>query len=269
MRDEPPASSDEGGLLETITRFWVTTVILALIIYATMLMISRTAGFRDFMRHALTERVGFPVTVGESRVSPRLSIVLTDVQGFLRTNEAPVLRIAEAAMTVRWIPLVRGDLWPVSRLVLDQPDVRFVATTNRGWQPLPWVHPALGPSIRLPGIDTGVLTTAATEWVRSKGLELEIRNGRLRWDAVTADEPPVALLEGIDLVTRPIRPETETLQWFSLHVDRAETEEVEWMRDARTVWIRMPDRDVIVSTNGMRLDAEQWTWQHKVLHEVP
>lgn len=268
MRDEPPPPPPEGGLLESITRFWVTAVILVLIVYGTVLMVSRTAGFRDLVRQELSERAGFPVRVGESRISPGLAMVLTDIKGFLRTNEAPVLRVAEARLTVRWIPLLRGELWPVSRLVMSQPDLRFVAATNRGWQPLPWVHQALGSSIRLPGVDTGTLAGTATEWVRSQGLELELRDGTLRWDADLADEPPVALLEGIDLVTRPIRPEDETLQWFSLHVDRAETEGVEWMRDARTVWIRMPDRDVLVSTNGMRLDAEQWTWQHTLLREA-
>ena len=109
---------------------------------------------------------------------------------------------------------------------------------------------------------------AATEWMRTRALELEVRDGRLRWETGAADEPPVALLEGVDLVSQPIRPESESFQWFTLHIGRAETEEVEWMRDARTVWIRMADRDVVVATNGMRLEAEQWTWQHTLLHRA-
>jgi len=201
-------------------------------------------------------------------MSPGLTIELKDIQGFLRTNEPPVLRIEQAHLKVQWVSLLRGDLWPVSRLVVVAPDLRFIATTNRGWQPLPWLHQALGPVLRLPGVGTQSVAMAATEWMRTRALELEVRDGRLRWETGAADEPPVALLEGVDLVSQPIRPESESFQWFTLHIGRAETEEVEWMRDARTVWIRMADRDVVVATNGMRLEAEQWTWQHTLLHRA-
>lgn len=264
-REEPP-EPDDGSLLESVTRFWVTTVILILIVYVTVVMISRTDGFRDLVRQELSERVGFTVKIGASRLSPGLSIQLEDIRGFLRTNEPPVVQIAAATLNVRWIPLLRGDLWPVEQLALQAPDFRFVATTNRGWQPLPWIHAALGPSLRLPGAESQALAAGVTEWMRAQSVDLAITDGRLRWDAAAADEPPVAVLEGVDLVTRSIRPENEPLQWFSLHVDRAETEEVEWMRDAQTTWIRMPDRDVVVATNGMRLDPQQWTWQHTLLH---
>lgn len=267
MREEPPEPApEEGSLLESVTRFWVTTLILLAIAYGTVLMISRTDGFRDLVRQDLTERAGFPVRLGASRMTPGLTIELKDVQGFLHTNAPPVVRIHEATLRVRWIPWLRGDGWPVSRLTLDAPDLRFVATTNGGWQPFPWLHEALGPHIRLPGVGTQSVAVSTTEWLRQQAMELDVRDARLRWEAGVADEPPVALLEGVALVTRPIRPESESYQWFSLQIGRAETEEVEWMRDARTVWIRMSDRDVVVMTNGMRLEAEQWTWQHTVLH---
>lgn len=263
---DPPQPG--GGLLESITRFWVTTLVIVAILYVAVMMISRSDGFRDIVQQRLSLLAGMPVVVEGTRTDPWLNLELDGVVAGAATNRIPMLTVGHASLQWRWVPLLRGEGWPFRRLLAQDATLRFQQDTNGLWQPFPALHAMVAPAMKLPGaVTTNETVPPVTEFLRSTRTEVVLEQGTVRWLAREPDEPPLAVVEGLGLRSAVIAPLGEDLMWFTMQVERAETEEVEWLRGVRLEWVRKPDRDVVMEMEGSILPEDQRLWQRALLQE--
>jgi hypothetical protein len=71
---------DPPGFMQRLTRFWVTTLVILLILYVASFFIVRTEGFRYMVAERVSERSGWTVTIEKSWLNPNGSIVFVNVQ---------------------------------------------------------------------------------------------------------------------------------------------------------------------------------------------
>ncbi len=267
LKSESAPELDRGSIVESITRFWLTALIIAGILYAAILMISRSDGFRDIVQQRLGMLAGMNVTVGKAWADPLLNLEIQQVDARISTNQAlPNLRIGHASLNWRWMALLRGAGWPFDKLEAENVDIRFVMSTNNVWQPFPALHDMLAPWVKLTGSESSSTNMPATETMRDLGVKLSISNGSIRWVSAEPDEPPLALVEGIEFLSDSIQPLNKELMWFDMSIRRAETGEIEWLSGYSLEWIRTSEKDIPVKQSGQLLAEEQRIWQHQILH---
>ena len=81
-------------------RFFVTVVVLLLVLYGAALILSRTDGFRDLVEQRLRERWDWPVVVERAELNPALTLVLEGVGS--ENDAADGAGFSVAAMRSRW-----------------------------------------------------------------------------------------------------------------------------------------------------------------------
>lgn len=259
---------ESGRWLESITRFWITMVIIAAILYFAAYAISRSDGFRDIVQQRLSELAGTPLSIREARADAMMNLVLEGINDSANhTNQLPGIEIAYAKLKWRWIPLLTGTGWPFKQLHVRDGTIRFTQATDGTWSPLPELESRLSPWMEVPGTPTNVLLTSITESMRLVGVDVSLENVNAVWRTGFPDEPPVARVEGVHLKTAPLKPFDDPVIWFAMKIGRAESGEVEWLSNIELSWIRLPDTDAVLQQSGTILPREQRTWQRMILEQ--
>jgi hypothetical protein len=265
-RETEPVES--GRVLENITRFWVTLLVIALILYIAVYAISRSEGFRDIVQQRLSLMTGTPLVIEQSRADVWMNLILTGVSD--STNaiaQSPGISIGYARLKWRWIPLLRGEGWPFDHLHIKDATIRFSQTTNGVWRPFPMLHDAIKPLLTLDADSTQATPASITEVMRMAAMDIYLENITLIWRPPFPDEPPLAVVEMAYLKTAPLEPFGDPVLWFKMRLGRVESDQVEWLRDVDMEWIRRPDQDVVLHRTGTIVSDEQRRWQRDLLLE--
>jgi len=240
-KNNPPTHEPErvehGSVMQAITRFWVTLFILAAIIYVTLLVVGRSAGFKDLVQNGLEPFFGMPVLIDRVHVRPDLKLAIEGLR-----DEKSRVRIDQAQARVGLIALVRRSNWPFRSLNVDGASLQFFPAADGRWQPLPDLADALLPWM---SADTNRLNQSSIpEWLRLSGARLALSNVSLRW---MADETnTLNTVEGLSLKTATVRPFDEDIFWAVLKISSARAGGTAWLRDLEVEWLRMPGQDVVL-----------------------
>jgi len=259
---------ESGRWLESITRFWVTIVIIGAILYFAAYAISRSDGFRDIVQQRLSELAGTPLAIREARADMSMNLVLEGINDSANhTNQLPGIDIAYAELKWRWIPLLTGNGWPFKHLHVRDGTFRFIQSADGTWSPLPELESRLAPWMEVPGTPTNQPMESITESMRLAGVDVSFENVSVMWRTGFPDEPPLAHVEGVHLKTAPLKPFGEPVIWFEMKIGRAKSGEVEWLADVELSWIRTSETDAILQQTGTILPREQRTWQRMLLEQ--
>jgi len=243
-----PQAAPKSSLVETITRFWVTLVIILIILYVAILMISRTDGFRGVVRQRLEMLSGMNLSVDRVYAKPRLDLVVEGLRE--ATNAAHAVssfEINRIEFAWRWVPLIRGEGWPFRRLHIQDGQMMFTQKPDKSWTPLPRLHPLVATWLDIPAaLENADEKLLATEWLRTMKADISLKNINLIWLSPVEEEPPLVLIEGLHLKTSPMRPFREPVMWFEMTVERAANLGVVWARNLHMEWIRLSDQDVVL-----------------------
>lgn len=246
-----PIPDDTGSLIETITRFWVTIAVIAVIVYASALVISRTDGFRGIVRQRIETMTGLTLSIDRIYASPALDLVMEGIKEANATNHVPVVDIERAELYWRVIPMFRGSGWPFSRLHIRGCNLRFTPGPEGTWTPLPKIQQAVLPWIGLAPRETADDPEMhVTEYLRRVKARVELENVRLAWLGATDDAPLAATVEGLFFSCQPVRPMSQDVLWCTMKIARAETSGYEWVRNLDLEWIRQFDQDVVLRLSG-------------------
>lgn len=103
----PAKTEDRTPLTQTLTRFWVALLLVALIVYIAVLFIGGTEGFRPLLSDHVEGRYGLAIDVESSSLSPGLQLTLEGIR--MAADTAPGdLRIAEARIQCSPLSWMRG-----------------------------------------------------------------------------------------------------------------------------------------------------------------
>lgn len=254
VADAEPRYANDSSFVQTITRFWVTVAVIGAILYGSLLLISRTDGFRGLVRQRLEAVTGGKLILEHVHVSPNLYVVLRGIrEGGAATNVVPGIELREAAIRFRLLPLVRGDGWPIAQLSVDGGVVRFRPATNATWAPLPQVQAALAPLFLGSVADdaTAASSRATVDFLRRTGTSISVRGLDVRWLGARSDAPPVAVVEGASLEVTSVQPFDAPVLWGVASIKRAETDGAEWIRDLSFEWLSLEDQDVVIRMEGV------------------
>jgi hypothetical protein len=271
MSRRPPEPSDHesDGWLESITRFWVTIVIIGIILYVAVYAISRSDGFRDIVQQRLSEWSATPLSIRAARVDGKMNLILEGVNdAAARTNQLPGIDINYAKLKWRLFPLITGKGWPFNHLHLRDATFRFTPSTNGVWAPLPELEARLAPWMEVPGTSTNQPVESITELMRLAGINVTLENVTVIWSTGLPDEPPLARMDGVYVKSTSLQPFDDPVSWFEMKIGRAESGEVEWLTQVELAWIRMTNADVVLRQSGLILDEEQRHWQRTLLMEA-
>lgn len=244
-KDHPPKSTpdraaERDSVLQAITRFWVTLLIIAVILYATLLVVGRLAGFKDLVQNALEPLIGLPVKLDEVRVRPDLSLAIKGLH-----DDQDQLRVEMARAHVRWVGLMRGASWPFRSLDIDGATIRFSQAAEGRWQPMPALAGALLPWMKPDG--QHIEQAELWESIRVADTKLDVRNVSLTW--VSGATNLVNEIDGLSLTTAMVKPFSDDILWSKLHITAARAEGIEWLRDLHVEWLRMPGQDVVLKVS--------------------
>ena len=267
-RPPEPPDHESGGWLESLTRFWVTIVIIGAILYLAVYAISRSDGFRDIVQQRLSELSEIPLSIRAARVDAKMNLILEGVNdAAARTNQLPGIDISYAKLKWRLLPLISGKGWPFNHLHLRDATFRFTPVTNGVWAPLPELEKRLAPWVEVPGTPTNQPVESITESMRLAGVNVTLENITVIWSTGLPDEPPLARIDGVYVKSASLRPFGDPVSWFDMKIARAESGEVEWMTQVDLAWIRMAEADVVLRQSGTILAEEQRVWQRTLLME--
>jgi hypothetical protein len=245
-----------GSWTERVTRFWVTLLILAVILYVAVLVMGRTAGFRDIVRERLEKRLGLPLTVQGSTFSLGLDLSLVGVSERGMTNRLPALVVDRATLHWRWPDVLRGRNWPLRALTVQGAALRFRRTPEGGWSPLPDVQAMLAPWTEGAVAVEGAPPEAApepglTEWLRARRWAVDVSGGTVSWDTGEGDVAPAVWVHDIDFSAAPTEPFGESALWLRLRINQAERDGASWLDRLAVDWIRLADHDVVLRVDGL------------------
>ncbi len=249
----PPELHMAGGasLVQTITRFWLTLFFVLLVVYATVMVIGRLAGFRDLVRQRLELLTGVALTIDEVRLTPGLNLRVKDIVE-VTTNDLPALRVGEAVVDWKLSGLLRGTAWPFRSLKLRDAEVRFRMAAGGTWMPLPDLAGAL-----LPWVSAGHRHDESniSEWMRVNHMRMSVRGGLMAWLPDGTNDLPHTIIEGIDFDAASVRPFGDPVGWFNLRIKRAQTGDEAWLRDLELEWLRASDQDVVIRVSSASVAA--------------
>lgn len=246
MTDEP-RPVDGTSLIETITRFWVTIVVILIILYAALLMISRTDGFSGLLRQRLENLSGIPISVERVHANLSMDLVVEGLRGgHDLSNRFASITIGRAEMYWNIMPLIRGSGWPFRELKVNDCDIRFSQDKEGTWQPLTFLHQAIAPWVEIEDEAGSEPNTAAIEYLRSVRAKIDVSNVNITWLGATDESVPRATIKGLNFRTEPVRPMGQDVLWCKMQIARSETEGIDRINQLDIEWIRQSDQDVVL-----------------------
>jgi hypothetical protein len=239
-RMQPERALPKGSMLQSITRLWVTIIFLALVIYGTLIVVGRSAGFRELVQGWLEPVIGMPVTIESMRITPKLKLEIKGLR-----DESSRLEIQKTSASLRAGTFFKKSRWPFRALEINDARLRFFPAPDGSWMPLPELAGALLPWMeRESGGGNG---GEITEWMRTSGTTLKLQNVTLLW---MADEEVIEhAVQGVFLETATVRPFGEDVLWSRLRIQSAHSQGEAWLRDVDIEWLRMPGQDVVLKVN--------------------
>jgi len=249
---DEPRPVDGTSLIETITRFWVTIVIILVILYAALLMISRTAGFSGLLRQRLENLSGIPISVERVHANFSMDLVVEGLRGGHNlTNGYASIIIGRAEMYWNIMPLIRGSGWPFRELKVNDCAIRFSQDKEGKWQPLNFLHQAIAPWVEIEDEAGSEPNTAAIEYLRSVRAKIDVSNVNITWLGATDESVPRATIKGLSFRTEPVRPMGRDVLWCQMQIERSETEGIDRINQLDIEWIRQSDQDVVLRMGGV------------------
>jgi len=125
------------GPLTIIRRTFWTVVVLAVILYATALAVSRTRGFRAYLTEQLSAAVGVPLTAEAARANWNLDLTITGVDTLDEEEERrrEGIWIDEAHVTWSLAGWLRPGERALTGVELQGCTISFVPAPEGGWLP--------------------------------------------------------------------------------------------------------------------------------------
>jgi len=244
---DEPRPVDGTTLIETITRFWVTLVVIVIILYAAMLMISRTDGFRGILRQRLENLSGIPISVEKVHANLSMDLVVEGLRGGNNlTNGIPSVIIGRAEMYWNILPLIRGTGWPFRKLNVTDCAIRFSQDKMGVWQPLTYLHQAIAPWVEIEDEAGSEPNTMAIEYLRQVRAKINVSNVTITWLGATDESVPRATIKGLNFRAEPVRPLGQDVLWCQMQIERSETEGIDRINQLDIEWIRQSDQDVVL-----------------------
>lgn len=124
-----------GAAFRTLVRAAVTLVVLAAMLYGAALAISRTGGFRSYIREELSAALGFDVAVGDTKLTPGLVLVIEGLTaGRFDAPGTPCVRADR--LTVGWSPISSGGT-RLRSVTVETGLLAFAQGPEGDWTPRP------------------------------------------------------------------------------------------------------------------------------------
>ncbi len=246
---DPDADEPPEALIHTITRFWVSLLLIVLIAYGTVLAIGRSAGFRDYARQRLEDQLGIALAVEAMRLTPTFELVLEGVKEVVPNGKRlPAIEAASIGLRIRWSDWLRGRPWPFRACRVVGLVVHWRAEADQSWQPWPGIGASLLGVMRGDGESSRAVLNVLVE----RRLRVALEGARLGWfvgDALA----PVADAEGIVLDLAVLAPRGEPLVWGNVQARYVEVDGRVIMRDGDWEWISLPEgRNVLLRGGDAR-----------------
>lgn len=232
-RDEDDEAPHRAGPLTRLSRAIATTLILVGILYAGLLLVSRTEGFSDIVRGQLAKQFGLEMKVGSASLTPGLTLVLNEVEGHVPKHALkPGVSARRAVIRWRWSGFVGGGS-RLRTLSVEDAKVRFSPDGTGVWQPVAFSEVSTW-FARQVHLDLDRYTNRFLKTLSTNGevraievLDLfaeeriEWRGGSVHWQIVTNSE--IARVEGVRLNTAHVQLPGRDLTHYQLQIDRAAT----------------------------------------------
>jgi len=214
-------------------------VFVLFVVLVTGWFVARTDGVRHLLEKKLSDRMGLPVTIGESRIGWPYALVLRDVRS------ANVPAAGTAGVAVGELRLSRRLLtW---NLVLRHVALRVRQDESGVWTPL--VAARLADLRQASAMDIVRLT----EPVRSR-LRLEITDGLVDW--LDTEGRTTASLRDVRFRMEPIKlPEQQRMTYYSLRIYAASGGAFGNARDLEWMWLTSNDLAYIELQRLARYDT--------------
>lgn len=241
---------DEGerrSFSQAFGRFWGAIFFVVIIGYVSMLLIGRTEGFRGIVSDRLEGALGVPVTIGASRITPTLEILLEEVKGGVSsTNQATAMEAKRVAVRLRAGGLLKGSAMPLRSLAIDGAVFRFSSNGENEWQPLPALAGALLRWAVVAGraVEERDAAFAGLAWFRERGVALRLDDTDFFWR--DRDGSATAWIEDVDFDAKAIRPFEESALWSRLRAGVVGSVWNEVVEGLEVEWIHMAGRDVVL-----------------------
>lgn len=243
-----PAPAGHSSILQSITRFWLSLVVIAVLLYAALLAIGYTAGFRNLVEQKMETMTGLKMKIDKAHIGFDLNIRMAGIRGTLPlTNALPAIEVGKLHINPVLMDLLREDTWPFREFAAEQVVVRFFAS-GETWKPLPVVAGAIAPWMSA-GIASNGTSDAETSIIRGlldRDVRIRVTDARIAFVHDQKPEVPVALADGLALDMVSIQAFDERALWSRMKVRSLQNRGLEWMSDLELEWIRQADQDVIL-----------------------
>ena len=131
------ADMPNEGCLHRLIRGTVTLLLVVGIIGVTLLLFTRTDGFRSYLEGRLQDQLGLEVDIGSSRLGWGGELRLGNVTpGDETTTEGGAIRIGEARLITRPAAILWGNVAKgLQQIALNDVALTFQQTANGAWEP--------------------------------------------------------------------------------------------------------------------------------------
>jgi hypothetical protein len=264
--EEHEKESPGGGIVHRWTlrtgRFTATAVAVLLILYAALLVIPRTRGFRYVLEERLTSALGAEVSIESSSMTPSLQLLLDAIRVRMDTEFGEAGLVVEEA-EINWS--LRDFLVParsaVRAVAARNGSLTLVPGAVGAWEPARLAGPAermldvLGIDLEehfefdepVPGgnprsdEDGKGERPRPEEWSRAR---LSLVNGSLTWRGYEGER--LASASGLTLKVTPLDLSNRRARHVLLEMDQLVVNGDIDLRDARLEWIAMNRQQVLL-----------------------
>lgn len=265
-----PTPKESRSIFKSFFRLITILLVLTIISYVTIHLITRTEGFRHLLSSKLSNRLGLPMEIRDSKVDWQLNLVLYGVQ---TTNGAAAGQAGFSADEVicrtsihhhwlhpsRWLAAlsVKG-----CRLhMAQQPNGTWVPSglssisatiaqwgqfdMSAGTAPLANKAKRGGADAKWSQLETNAATLRGTFW---ETIDLQMENGTIVWYGVNGEE--LAAIEGIELVSIPISLPKRSMHYYYLTIRRAQSAAGWQVGDIMYEMVTAGDRSIVLGLNA-------------------
>jgi hypothetical protein len=170
--ESAPAPGGVRSVIRSLAHTAGTLAVLAVMLYAAALAISRTGGFRSYVQAEISESLGFDVAVLDARLTPGLALVIEGITaGRFDAPGTPCVRADRA--TIDWSLFPSGGS-RLRSIAVETGQLAFAQGADGSWTPRP-------------------LADVAEALVQGSGLGLDGIRAAVR-KAAGASAPPVAMV---------------------------------------------------------------------------
>ncbi len=261
-RTEPDHHAQPSAL-QRITRFWVSCLVILIILYAALLFVSRTDGFRDLVRENLERRFDHALVIEGTTLTPGCNLKLEGVRSRKEEGDGPGdLRVASAELELSLLSWVRGNGW-VTDVKIDGCAVMMAIDETGSWQPglfagaAGWVSAQLGisgvPGSESPGASsaspTGVDASDTGPEARRRSFPgITLTDGAFQW--YDAGGNLLAAASGVGLVVTSVRVPGRSIHYIHLKLDRADVAGMTMAADLDTEILSTGDQHMVLTLQG-------------------